>query len=271
MQKQITRRTALAKLSAGLLLADGMWPGALRAADFRPDGKFRFIAVNDLHYITPECGNFLAGAINQMRKEARVDFVLVNGDLTEHGELKHLQAVKELLRGLDMPAYVQIGNHDYSKDSKNQNYTKVFPRRLTYWFSHEGWQFVSIDTTEGLKYEKTKIQADTFNWVRANLGNWNKTKPLVICTHFPLGAGVRYRPENADALLDLFREHNLVAVYSGHFHSLTHKTSSSANLWTNRCCALKRNNHDGTKQKGYLLCEAAEGKITTSFQEVAVG
>ena len=269
MQPDLSRRTALKRLSAGALLTAGLWPGALRASNFRPDGKFRFIAVNDLHYMTPECGEWLNFVASKMRRHPNVDFALVSGDLTEHGELKHLQAVKSILRELDMPTYVQIGNHDYSKDNKSTNYTRTFPRRLNYWFSHEGWQFVSLDSSEGLKYEKTKIQPDTFEWVRSNLNNWNKSRPMIIFTHFPLAAGVRYRPQNADDLLDLFREHNLVTTYSGHFHSLTHKQKNATDLWTNRCCALKRHNHDGTKQKGYLLCDVAEGKITTRFFEVA--
>ena len=55
-EQSITRRAALERLSAGTLLALGLWPGALRAADDTRSGSFRFIVVNDLHYMTPECG-----------------------------------------------------------------------------------------------------------------------------------------------------------------------------------------------------------------------
>ena len=49
-QKNVTRREML-RLSAGSLLALGLWPGALRAAGERNSGEFSFIAVNDLHYL----------------------------------------------------------------------------------------------------------------------------------------------------------------------------------------------------------------------------
>ena len=37
---------------------------------------------------------------------------------------------------------------------------------------------------------------------------------------------------------------------------------------TNRCCAFARGNHDGTKEKGYFLCTARDGKFTREFVEV---
>src|SRR4030095_2696110 len=54
--RKISRRDALRHLSAGALLAAGLWPGALRAADRGYNAKFRFVVVNDTHLITPECG-----------------------------------------------------------------------------------------------------------------------------------------------------------------------------------------------------------------------
>jgi hypothetical protein len=30
-------------------------------------------------------------------------------------------------------------------------------------------------------------------------------------------------------------------------------------------------NHDGTKEKGYFVCQAKEGKVERKFVEVAVG
>src|SRR6266516_3308545 len=71
MKKQslVTRREALKHLSAGALLALGMWPGAARAGIFGWGNHrdFKFIVVNDLHYMDDECGRWLEGAIRQMK------------------------------------------------------------------------------------------------------------------------------------------------------------------------------------------------------------
>jgi hypothetical protein len=98
----------------------------------------------------------------------------------------------------------------------------------------------------------------------------DKKRPLIVFTHFPLGDGVRMRPTNADEVLKRFTEYNLRAVYSGHFHSFTEKKAGETVLTTNKCCAISRNNHDGTKEKGYFLVQAKGGKLERTFVEMKV-
>lgn len=302
----ITRRAALERLSAGLLLAMGLWPGAGAARGESTSSRFRFIVVNDLHYMSPECGAWLEGVVRQMKQE-QPEFCLAAGDLTEHGQREHLAAIRDILQGLGVPAYVQIGNHDYLEgsagftappatrpvyapsDARQQRqrpvrgvqtssfspgdrrfYEEIFPGRLNYWFEHRGWQFVGLDSTEGLFYERTEIQPSTFQWLDVRLRKLETAKPTVIFTHFPLGAGVRYRPSNADDLLDRFRPFNLQVVFCGHFHGFTERQMGQTTLTTNKCCALKRGNHDGTREKGYFVCTAADGRLTRRFVECKV-
>jgi len=262
----ISRRLALERLSAGTLLALGLWPGALRANNETPSDSFRFIAVNDTHCMSKECGPYLEGVVAQMQ-QAKTEFCLHIGDLTEKGERQHHETVKDIFSVLPGALYPVLGNHDYVTQTDQRTYTQTFPLRTNYYFHHRGWQFVGLDTTDGLRYEKTAIQPATFDWLRDYLPRLNKRKPTVVFTHFPLGAGVNYRPSNADALLDRFRDFNLQAVFNGHYHSFTERQSAGVIITTNRCCALKRNNHDGTKQKGYFVCEAKDGRVSRTFVE----
>ena len=94
-----------------------------------------------------------------------------------------------------------------------------FPLRLNYYFRHEGWQFIGLDTSEGLKYEKTSVPAATLGWLDEYLPRLAPRKPTVVFTHFPLGAGVNYRPLNAEDVLYRFRDFNLQAVFCGHYHA----------------------------------------------------
>ncbi len=263
---RINRRAALERLGAGTLLALGLWPGALRAGNETPSGTFRFITVNDTHCMSKECGPYLEGVVAQMRT-ADVEFCLHAGDLTEKGDRRHMETVKEIFGTLPGEFYPVPGNHDYVTQTNRRDYTRTFALRVNYYFHHRGWQFIGLDTTDGLRYEKTEIQPATFEWLREYLPRLNKRKPTVLFTHFPLGAGVNYRPANADALLDCFRDFNLQGVFNGHYHSLTEREHSGVLITTNRCCALKRTNHDGSKQKGYFVCEAKEGRVTRQFVE----
>lgn len=302
LNTHITRRAALERLSASALFSLGLWPGALRAAGDNPGGTFRFIVVNDLHYMTPECGVWLEKVVRQMKSRSGVEFCLVAGDLCEHGTEEQLAGARDALKLLGLPVYAVIGNHDYAggtSPAKDKNvvkrrparsprdtrleppgsrrmadrraYEAFFPKQINYQFEHRGWQFVGLDTSQGLRYENTLIQDPTIWWVDSHVPKLDKQKPTVIFTHFPLGATVQYRPGNADALLERFKLCNLQAVFSGHFHGFTERRVHETTFTTNRCCALKRGNHDGTKEKGYFLCTAQDGRITREFVQVKGG
>jgi predicted phosphodiesterase len=262
--REITRRESFERLGTGALLTLGLWPGTLRGA--QSSASFRFIVVNDTHYMTPECGAWMEGAVRQMKAE-NAEFCLHAGDLVDKGDREGLESVREIFSQLGVPFYPVIGNHDYLTQSDRQNYEKAFPKRLNYGWTHQDWQFVALDSSDGLRFEKTSVQPDTFAWIDDNLPNLRKERPTVILTHFPLGEAVNYRPSNADWLLDQFREFNLKAVFSGHFHGFTEREAGQTVLTTNRCCALKRDNHDGTKEKGYFVCAVKDGEINRRFVE----
>ncbi|HUR44984.1 MAG TPA: metallophosphoesterase, partial [Candidatus Saccharimonadales bacterium] len=228
-------------LSAGALLGLGLWPGCASTASKERTARlkpFRFIVVNDTHYMSAECGEWLARVVQQMRTHKDAEFCLHLGDLTEKGERAHLGAVREIFHTLKLPVYVQIGNHDYLTHTDRKAYEELFPNRLNYSFEHGGCQFVSVDSSEGAHYEHTSIGKATLAWVDKQLPRLEKSKPTILFTHFPLGEGITYRPANAEDLLKRFLDFNLQAVFSGHFHGFTEKKFSEATLTTNACCAL---------------------------------
>ncbi len=264
----ITRREAVEKLTAATLLGLGLWPGALRAASATPPSEeFTFVAINDTHYLSPDCGIWLERVVALIRAE-KPEFCLHIGDLVDKGSPEHHSIVREIFSKVGVPIYVQIGNHDYITQTDRSSYEELFPARLNYRFEHRGWQFVAIDSTEGLRFEKTSIGDATLRWVDVELPKIERAQPLVLFTHFPLADGVKMQPLNANALLERFREHNLQAVFNGHFHGFTEHHFGSATLTTNRCCALKRDNFDGTKEKGFFVCTARAGRIERRFVEV---
>ena len=267
-QSHASRRAFLRRLSSGALLSMGLWPGCATTSKEAQNSSFRFIVVNDTHYMSDECGAWLGRVVGQMRTHSDAEFCLLVGDLVEKGQKSHVGAVRDLFGSLGMPVYAQIGNHDYLTDGDRSGYESVFPNRLNYWFEHQGWQFVGFDSTQGTKYENTEIQPATMDWLGKTAPKLSRTLPTVIFTHFPLGAGVKYRPGNADDALDHFRGHNLRGVFNGHYHGYTERAWNLAPVVTNKCCALKRGNHDGTKEKGYFVCTVKDGSLAREFVPV---
>jgi 3',5'-cyclic AMP phosphodiesterase CpdA len=264
---RLTRRELLRRSPAALLAA-GLWPGTLAAGDPATDA-FSFLVVNDLHSLDKKCHPWFEKVVKQMAGHPEQPaLLLIAGDLADGGTAEQVGAVKDIFAGLKVPVYVVPGNHDYTPKQERKAYDDLFPGRLNYAFDHGGWQFVALDTTEGTKYQNTTIAADTLKWLDDNLPKLDRKKPLVVLTHFPLGEGVKMRPANADEVLKRLMPFNLRAAYSGHYHAFTEKTAGQAVLTTNKCCSFGRGNHDGTKEKGYFLVTAKEGKLARTFVEV---
>ncbi len=162
------------------------------------------------------------------------------------------------------------GNHDH-RTSDRKPYEQAFPHSTNQHFDHKGWQFVGLDTCDGQKYENVAVQQTTLDYLDKLLPKLDRSRPTVVFTHFPVNSKTKYCLTNAEPLLARFKEHNLAATYGGHFHGFTEGKFGDTILTTNRCCSLKRNNHDGTKEKGYFVVEARDGKLTREFVEFQPG
>ncbi len=228
---------------------------------------FSFIVVNDLHYRDARCGDWLEGVVRGMRTH-RVDFGVLNGDLTENATAAQFDAVREIFRGLHVQLFATIGNHDHAADKDRRAFGEFFPNSINYHFEHRGWQFVALDTTQGQQVFYTKVAPSTLTWLDENLAGLDKKKPTVLLTHFPMGSGVWCRPRNAPQVLERFRGHDLRAVFNGHWHGFTKRAFDDAPVVTNRCCSWWRPNNDGTPEKGYFLCKVQDGQIAREFWQV---
>jgi hypothetical protein len=268
--RRLSRRRALGRLGAGSLLALGLWPGSLSLqAKTGEPGAFRFLVANDLHCMSPQCGAWLEQVVDRMKTE-NADFCLLCGDLTEYGESEPLSMVRDAFRRLGTPVYAVPGNHDWIAPASRRPYQSLFHGQLNYCFEHRGWQFIGLDSTEGQRYELTSIQPATFHWLDRQLPRLDPRQPTVVFTHFPLGEAVHYRPRNAEAVLDRFQSFNLTGVFSGHWHGYTLRKQGPAYALTGNCCALRRDNHDRSPAKGYLVADACEGILTWRFAQCPV-
>jgi hypothetical protein len=229
---------------------------------------FSFLVVNDLHYFDSHCGPWFERAIRQLKATPQpVDFCLLVGDLSENGKADQLGPVREIFGTLGVPVHVVIGNHDYRGPADRKAFEELFPRSLNYRFEHNSWQFLALDSSHGQRVQ-VSVQAPALQWLDDTLPALDRRRPTIVFTHFPLGPWVPYRITNADAVLDRFKEFNLRAVFNGHFHGFTERLVRRTSLTTNRCCSLHKANHDGSKEKGYFLCKAAEGRVRRTFFEV---
>jgi len=256
MPEMMVTRRQFAAHGAALLGGAMIWPihDLCAQVTVRP---VRFVVVNDLHYRDDRCDGWLKTVTGHIRKLSPApDFCALAGDLSEDGARDQLRTVHRHFNELPIPIHSIIGNHDYDQSGDRREYDSIFGPHKNERLTIGGWEFLLLDSTERLGLYRTRISDDTFRWIDRTLPRMDSRSPIIIVTHFPLGWNW-LRPVNAHALLDRFRDHNLIAAFSGHWHGVTERVERSAALMTDRCCSWWRTNHDGSKEKGYALCAAS--------------
>src|SRR3954451_11608957 len=227
---------------------------ARAADDAKASENFTFVVVNDIHYYDKRCAAWLSEHVIPRINDHKADFCLIVGDLSEDGTVRQNAEVKDVLKGINVPMHVVVGNHDYQAANNDRKpFEDQWPGSLNYQFEHKGWQFIGLDTTQGHAGSKTVIHQDTLTYAKDALQTLDKKRPTALFTHFPLGHFLPSRPTNANDLLDLFVDHNFRGAFNGHFHSETDRGWRDAHLTTNTCCSFHRANHDMDPRKGYYL------------------
>jgi predicted MPP superfamily phosphohydrolase len=255
------------RLTGGALLAACLWPGSGCAGDGRAE-EFSFLAINDLHFTDEHCGPYFQRVVKQIKAGGGgLDFCLLVGDLSEDGRAEQIAPVRDIFKTLGVPVYSVIGNHDHLSDADCRPYKELIGGKLDYSFEHKGWQVVVADVAEGRKAAVQASKGALDNLARAAAA-LPAERPVILVTHFPLGPATPQRVLNADDVLDRLKERNLRAVINGHFHGFSERHVGQTVFTTDRCCSLRRQNHDGTKEKGYFVCRAKDGQVTRTFVEV---
>ena len=276
-----TRRTFLQLSAAGAglaLLAD--FPGCNRAADaLRPD--LRLAVLNDTHYNDEHCAPYFTSLVKKLNA-SDLDAVLIVGDLTQSGTKEQFKEFKDILAQLKPPLKTVIGNHDFANDLdpddplgprlnvRNDTYVAAFPNAINYTFDLAGWQFLALDSCDGINWQKVVAGKPMFEFLDATLVKLEKKKPAIVFTHFPLGKQDKNnypgsRLANADDLLARLIDHNIRAVFNGHFHGRTERPWNAGDITTGPACSFFTPNHDGTKTKGYYLVTCKDGKLAREF------
>jgi predicted MPP superfamily phosphohydrolase len=188
--------------------------------------RFRFIFASDVHY--GESGNkidstTLANVLNEWKtKVFSWDFVVLAGDLTNDGDIGHMESLKNALDSLHKPYYTIIGNHDITTDTAEngiKNYISVFGRnRLTYLIMHKNVGLIFLDLSNGGKATVT-VEVSTKLWLKKILANFPHKMPIIVFSHFPLHPETpRFAVMNSGELFQYLDKRNVLAYLSGHYH-----------------------------------------------------
>jgi 3',5'-cyclic AMP phosphodiesterase CpdA len=182
-----------------------------------------------------------------------LDFLLIPGDLTQHGELDNHQWLAERLRQLPYPVYVVPGNHDILHPQANlarlephRDHTAGIPdftacyrdfgygdRTQPYYCCelHPGVRLIGLNSIAfdetGQQTPMGRIDEAQLRWLEQVLRRSGDDTRLVmvhhnVIEHLPNQSqhvlGRRYVLENASELLSMLHQAGVRLIFTGHLH-----------------------------------------------------
>ncbi|WP_017319226.1 metallophosphoesterase family protein [Mastigocladopsis repens] len=218
--------------------------------------NFRFAVISDLHIALPhtiwnhpsrfhlvEVSIPAFERVLEHLTQLNLDFLLLPGDLTQHGEPDNHAWLQERLAKLPFPAYVVPGNHDVPVVMADEQSIAVsdFPYyyhkfgysntdHLYYTcqllpgvrliglnsnsFDDQGQQIGCLDTQQ-LRWLEEVLAAVSDEFVLVMVHH-NVVEHLPNQSRHPIAN--RYMLENAPELLQVLRQHSVRLVFTGHLH-----------------------------------------------------
>ena len=166
-----------------------------------------------------------ADFVDKVNLRNDIDFVILNGDISDFGLLAEFNGVFDIYSRLNVPFISVIGNHDLVANGRAV-YEKMFGP-LNFTFTYGPVKFVCHDTN-GREYNFDK-STPNMNWLKNNLTIGNGVNNLVAISHVsPFGGD--FDPALAQPYQTLFNQTpGLIASLHSHNHAKLETVYQSGN------------------------------------------
>jgi 3',5'-cyclic AMP phosphodiesterase CpdA len=220
------------------------------------DINFRFAVVSDLHLALPqtiwnhpnrfhlvEVGIPAFESVLEHLTQLNLDFLLIPGDLTQHGEPENHAWLAKRLSKLPFPTYVIPGNHDVPVMLANEQSIAFsdFPSYYgKYGYNNLEQMYYTCELLPDVRLiglnsnafnehsqQIGRVDREQLLWLEELLATASEKIILVmihhnIIEHLPNQShhalANRYMLENAPELLQILRRYNVKLVFTGHLH-----------------------------------------------------
>ena len=220
--------------SAVLMVAVGAWAGSQTNEII---ARIAFVSDTHVNLRTNDPGVAYIRRLDEALvaiNAAKVDLVLIAGDLTDGGRREQMALFKQKVKRLEAPVLFVPGNHDVGlvgvgdvKTSITPEKVKLFARELgPNWFVQEkaGVRIVGVNSClfgSGFKEEE-----DQWDFLEKELAKPHAT-PTLLLEHYPLfiktvdeprNSTWNVQPELRKRLLALVKQGGVRTVLTGHLH-----------------------------------------------------
>ena len=213
---------------------------------------FRYAFFTDIHIGTPTATKDLTDAINDVNTRTDIDFVWVNGDLTELGTNAQLDEVKSMLDQLNVPYYAIAGNHETKWSESGNTYFSAIFGDNKHAFQHKGVQLIGVSSGPLLRMGDGHISNYDLSWMRQQLKNVSSATPVIFATHYQLMGDM----DNVDEVLETLYDYNTVVALCGHGHR--NNLLKNNDITNVMCRAVVSSGHP---EGGYTIIEVAKDSL----------
>jgi len=175
--------------------------------------EITFAVLADPHYDYHE----LDKAIASINLKQEIDFVIVNGDISEHGYLKEFELIHEEMKELNAPYLTVIGNHDYR--SNGEDIYRVMYGEFNKSFTFNNNQFILFDD---IFWESNKTP--DMDWLENELLKAEEYRNTFVFCHIP-PFGDQFSDEMESNYENLMDTYNVDLSVHGHMHYYIYEES----------------------------------------------
>ena len=248
---KVSAAAAGAVLAKGLLPPHSFFPVSVTNAEASVDKAkaFRFAYISDSHLYEKDLNDRFARSLLRAvddvnRLDPQPDFVFYGGDLAQLGQVKELELGNQILKNLNAPVKMMVGEHDWYLDM-GEKWRELFGEP-TYSWDHKGIHFVVLNsvveedfwTERGMTpMERMKTVAGLDNgvqspfsvgapqrkWLKKDLERYSPDTPVIVFSHSPLYKLYKFWnfwTDDAEEIQAMLNRFDRVVVIHGHTHQL---------------------------------------------------
>lgn len=178
--------------------------------------SFRFAHVTDTHVGSGTAAEDLTRTVDDINRQADIDFVILSGDVTEFGSEKELLEAKSIIAKLNKPCYVLPGNHDSKwSESGNNDFVRIFGAE-EFSFEKNGFLFIGTASGPNMRMAPGLVPREQIVFLDSTLRNMkNPDQPIIFVNHYPLDESLA----NWYEVIDLLKTRNTQVTLLGHGHA----------------------------------------------------
>ncbi len=178
--------------------------------------KLHFAHITDTHIGSQAAAEDLNATVDDINRQAEIDFVLLTGDITEFGSDEELMQARKIIDRLKKPWYITPGNHDskWSESGNNSFVTTFGSERFS--FEKNGYLFIGTASGPNMRMGPGLVPREQIVFVDSVLkSRKNPDQPVIFVNHYPLDESLA----NWYDIIDRLHTMNIKATLLGHGHS----------------------------------------------------